>query len=83
MLRDMEREVGRGEFGGRGWWDKECEAKKEEVRKELRGWRRAGAYGMRYKMAKRKYKELCDRKKVEENERWKKRVAEARREEDV
>lgn len=56
--------------------------RKKEVRKELR-WKRAGADGERYRMAKRKYKKLCDRKKREENERWEKPVTKARREEDV
>lgn len=57
--------------------------RKKEVRKELRRWKQAGGDGERYRMAKREYEKLCDRKKREENERWKKPVAEARREEDV
>lgn len=44
--------------------------RKKEVRKELRRWKRAGADGERYRMAKREYEKLCDRKKREENERW-------------
>lgn len=27
---------------GEEWWDKKCEMKKEEVRRELRRWRRVG-----------------------------------------
>lgn len=57
--------------------------RKKEVRKELRRWKRAGVDGERYRMAKREYEKLCDRKKREENERWEKLVAEARREENV
>lgn len=49
------------------------------MRRQLRRWRRVGKE--RYRTAKRKYKELCDRKKKEENKRWERRVVEARREE--
>lgn len=64
---------------GEEWWDKKCEMREEEVRRELRRWRRVGEE--RYRTAKREYKELCDRKKREENKRWERRVVEARREE--
>lgn len=57
--------------------------RKKEVRKELRRWKRAGADDERYRMAKREYEKLCDKKKREENERWEKPMTEARREEDV
>lgn len=70
--------MGKGEFGSGTRKVK----RKKEVRKELR-WKRAGADSERYRMAKREYEKLCDRKKREENERWEKPVAKARREEDV
>lgn len=66
-----------------GWWDKECIEKKKEVRKELRECRRMGGNGGEYKRIKREYKALCERKKKEENDRWKKQVVEARRENEV
>lgn len=66
-----------------GWWDKECIEKKKEVRKELRRCRRMGGNGGEYKRVKREYKALCERKKKEENDRWEKQVAEARRENEV
>jgi len=41
---------------------------KEEMRRELRRWRERGG-GEEYKRLKREHKELCIRKKQEENER--------------
>ena len=34
------KENGRG--NKKGWWDGECKAKKEEVRRALRRWRKGG-----------------------------------------
>lgn len=42
-----------------------------------------GTDGMKYKKTRQEYRELCDRKKKEENEKWKRRVAEARREKEI
>lgn len=52
----------------RGWWDEECE-KKREVRVELRRWRRDGEDKEEYRERKREYREMCERKKREENDR--------------
>lgn len=41
---------------------------KEEVRGELREWRRKGADGRVYRERKKVYKDLCDRKKKKKNE---------------
>lgn len=76
--------MGRREVRKRGWWDGECETRKKKVRKELRRWGKEDVDGEEYRKAKRGNKELCDRrKKKEENERWERRVAGARREEEV
>lgn len=39
--------------------------------------------GEEYRKRRKEYKELCERKKREENERWEKRAVEARREKEV
>lgn len=79
--------MSRGETERKGgmewWWHMECIEKKKEMRKELREWRRMGGNGGEYKKVKREYKTLCERKKKEENDRWEKQVAEARRENEV
>lgn len=49
-----------GEKKERRWWDKECRKKKEEVKKEMKRWRREGGVGKRYKKIKREYKVLCE-----------------------
>jgi len=53
------------------------------VKKELRKWRGDGGKGEEYRKKKQDYKELCERKKKEENERWEKQVEEVKREGDV
>lgn len=68
-VREVEREL--REKGGRkrGWWNEECEDRKKEARKELRSKRRRGGEGKEYRRKRKEYKELCERKKKEENER--------------
>lgn len=56
---------------------------KKEVRGELREWRRKDTDGRVYRERKKEYKDLCDRKKKEENEKWEKKAKEARRENEV
>lgn len=51
---------------------------KERVRREIRVWREGNEY-----KRKREYRVLCEKKKKEENDRWEKRAAEARRENEV
>ncbi|XP_067212233.1 golgin subfamily A member 6-like protein 6 [Linepithema humile] len=82
-IKEMERDLGKEEGKRRGWWDRECEEKKKEARRELRGWRRKGGEGKEYKEKKKEYKEMCERKKKEENERWEKRAREVKRENEV
>ncbi|XP_067217103.1 LINE-1 retrotransposable element ORF2 protein [Linepithema humile] len=82
-IKEVERDVGKEEGKRRGWWDRECEEKKKEARRELRGWRRKGGEGKEYKEKKKEYKETCERKKKEENERWEKRAREVKRENEV
>jgi len=69
MIEEVEKEVGGEKQERRGWWDEECRNKKEEVRRELRKWRKRGGDEEDYKKGKKEYKELCLRKKQEENER--------------
>jgi len=66
----QEGQGGEGEVGRRGWWDAECREYKRRVRRELRQWRGRRGGGDRYRMVKREYKELCERKRREESERW-------------
>lgn len=82
-VEETEEKVRKGEGGKTGWWDKECEEKKREVRKELRRWRKEGGEGREYRKGKLEYKEMCERKKREENDRWEKKAAEVKRERDV
>lgn len=79
-----ETEKDRGEGNRGGWWDEECKEMKREVRRELREWRRRGeGEGKLYRRKKRDYNYLCRRKKEKENDRWKRKVMEVRREEEV
>lgn len=72
----------RVERGGNsiGWWDEECRERKKEVRKELRNWRRIGGNKDMYKEMKKGYKEICEKKKREERERWVREAGKARAE---
>jgi len=56
--------------GRRGWWDADCRECKRRARKELRQWRGGRGGEDRYRMVKKEYKELCERKRREESERW-------------
>lgn len=63
--------------------DEKYRIRKKEARKELRKWKRKGRDGGEYREKKKEYKELCERKKKEENEKWEKKTMEARRERDM
>ncbi|XP_067209971.1 golgin subfamily A member 6-like protein 2 [Linepithema humile] len=82
-IKETEKEQDRKEEGKGGWWDKECEEKKREVRGEMRRWRKRTGEEERYKKSKLEYKELCRWKKKEKNDRWKKKAAGTRREKEV
>ncbi|KYN16348.1 hypothetical protein ALC57_11395 [Trachymyrmex cornetzi] len=82
ILGVIEKERGK-ERKVRGWWDRERREKKERVRRVLREWRKGNGKGMEYKKEKREYKELCEVKKREENERWERKVEGARNESQV
>jgi len=71
----------KGGGGGGGWWDEECAEKKRVVRRALRRWRKGEERGTRYKKERKEYRELCERKRKEENERWEKEIEEIRSEE--
>jgi len=82
-MKETEEEINKEEKRKVGWWDEECLEKKREARKELRRWRRKGGKGEEYKRRKQKFREICERKKKEENDRWEKRAAEVSRESEV
>src|SRR5436190_6586989 len=82
-MMKTEREVRREEGKGKGWWDGRCREKKEEVRGELRKWRREGGKGEEYRKRRLEYRKLCDEKKKEENDRWERKAAEVKRETEV
>jgi hypothetical protein len=69
-LEESEKRWGREEGKVRGWWDKECEEKKKEVSGELRKWRKGLGEGEEFMKRKKEYREMCERKKKEKNERW-------------
>lgn len=50
-IKEIKRERGKGKKR-RGEWDEECEAKKGEMRRELRIWRRKGGLCERYRKGK-------------------------------
>jgi len=60
-----------------GWWDKECVGEKKKVRQKLRRWRKGEEGGERYREEKRKYREMCKRKKKEKGERLIREAGEA------
>lgn len=82
VLEEVEKGRGEGNIKRR-WWDEECRMKKREVRKELREWRKGRGDGREYRERRREYREFCERKKKEDNEKWEKKVTEARRESEV
>lgn len=51
-------------------WDEECRLMKKQVKRELRRWRGGKEARKSYLDKKRKFKELYERKKEEENKRW-------------
>ncbi|XP_039312991.1 uncharacterized protein LOC120359478 [Solenopsis invicta] len=77
-LERMEEEGRMVESRGRGWWDEECREKKRKVRRTLREWRKGWREGQEYRKERREYKEICEKKKREENRRWEREAEEAR-----
>ncbi|XP_071576349.1 uncharacterized protein [Temnothorax nylanderi] len=73
------------EMGGKkvGWWDEECRETKKEVRRNLRIWRKERGKGSEYKEKRKGFREMCKRKKEEENRRWERKAEGARREAEV
>ena len=64
----------------KGWFDEECREEKRMLKKQMRRWRREGGSGGEYKEGKKRYRELCKRKKEEENKKWIRKAKEARTE---
>ncbi|XP_020299280.1 vicilin-like seed storage protein At2g18540 [Pseudomyrmex gracilis] len=67
----------------RDWWDNECRDKKSKVRTKLQKWRRERGDKKGYKEEKRSYKELCERKREEENKRWVEKARKERTEKEI
>ncbi|XP_011881271.1 PREDICTED: uncharacterized protein LOC105569421 [Vollenhovia emeryi] len=76
-----ERETGRRKR--RGWWDEECKEVKGTARKALKEWLRGKGERQEYRRKRKEYKELCERKKEEENKKLEKEAEEAHTEEMV
>jgi len=53
VIRKVEKELGKIRKKRSGWWDNECKAKKREVRRKLREWRRGKEDGKEYRKKKR------------------------------
>lgn len=52
----------------------EVQNKKREIRRELKEWRRKGGERERHKRDKQEFTELCEKRRREENQRWKERL---------
>lgn len=59
MKRDRKKGIGEK----KGWWDKECREEKRKMRWAFRSWRKGRRQKQDYKKEKKKYKEMCKRKK--------------------
>lgn len=71
------KEKGKRRRKRRRWWDMECRQKKSKVSSILREWRKKEEVGQEFRKEKREYKEFCERKKREENEKWGREAEEA------
>ncbi|XP_011884026.1 PREDICTED: golgin subfamily A member 6-like protein 22, partial [Vollenhovia emeryi] len=76
-----ERETGRRKR--RGWWDEECKEVKGTARKVLKEWLRGKGERQKYRRKRKEYKELCERKKEEENKKLEKEAEKVHTEEMV
>ncbi|XP_077255453.1 uncharacterized protein LOC143893678 [Temnothorax americanus] len=81
-IKGVEEELG-NKKGKVGWWDEECREAKKETRRKLRDWRKKRGEASAYKESRKEFKEICKRKKEEENQRWERKVEGARREAEV
>ncbi|XP_024883827.1 uncharacterized protein LOC112462336 [Temnothorax curvispinosus] len=81
-IKGVEEELG-NKKGKVGWWDEECREAKKETRRKLRDWRKKRGEASAYKERRKEFKEICKRKKKEENQRWERKVEGARREAEV
>jgi len=78
-VRGDDRKMGRK----RSLWDEECREEKKKVRRMLRMWRRSVGGEKEYRKRRRKYREMCNRKRREENLKWEREVEKASRESEV
>lgn len=65
-----ERGIRKCKTSKKNWWDEECRLMKKQVKRELKRWRGGKEARKSYLDKKREFKELCERKKEEENKRW-------------
>lgn len=80
-LEEIKKMRGKGgERKGR-WWDEECSKRKERQGESSEIGE--GKEGMRGNTGKTEYRKLCKRKKNEDNERWKKKAMDVKRESEV
>lgn len=56
------------------WWDKECHDAKKEMKKALRTGRKHGRTFQQYRVKKKKFRDLCRRKKREHSEKEEKEI---------
>lgn len=67
VLEEMEK--GMEKRNKKKGWDKDCRLKNRDVRKELREWTSRRGEKWRYRERKKEYRDLCERKKRENNEK--------------
>jgi len=60
------------------WWNEECREKKRKVGNLLRKWKKGKESKEDYNKGKRKYKDLCERRKEEERDELLKEAREAK-----
>lgn len=68
-VEEIERERGQEKKKGKGWRDEECKEEKREVRRSLREWRRSACEREEYRRERKEYKDMCNKKRREENEK--------------
>lgn len=81
-MADTERRMERGREKG-GWWDEECRRMKREVRRALRIWRQGRGEESEFRNKKKEYRKMCEEKKKERNERWKRKITRVMKESEV
>lgn len=79
-LNEIKEERGGKKVRKVGWWDEKCRGKKKELRREMRRWRTEGGKDSKYMKLKKECREMCKRKKKDENEKREQRAKKVRSE---